>query len=60
MRFLIPAEKGAVDDVCEVEQFLVPEMLYALESEVFCGVFTRSDCNCIMNINKSRFVVLRR
>ena len=35
MDFLIPAEEGAVDDVWEVEQFLVPEILDALESGVF-------------------------
>ena len=35
MDFLIPAEEGAVEDVCEVKQFLVPEILDELESGVF-------------------------
>ena len=32
---LVPAEEEAVDDVCEVEQSLLPEMLHVLESGVF-------------------------
>ena len=35
IEFLVPAEKEAVDGVCEVDQCLVADMLHVLESGVF-------------------------